>query len=216
MYDAIVVLAGGVQRDGGLSLDVRSRIERGVNLLCQGAARWLILTGRWGFLETTPPRLTEAEAMRRLAFRLGVPPQQTLKEERSQDTIGNAFFTKVRYFEPRGWRRIAVVTADFHIKRSRYVFRKILGPSYQLSFIAAPSRLSLQLRRKIDFRETALLALTKYWLEKIPDGATRAFDTLLTTKHPAYSRSPVNAGRHFARFVEQHPRYLKPLKSLLT
>lgn len=56
-----------------------------------------------------------------------VPATCILKESSSYDTIGNGFFSAMIHAVPAGWRRVAVVTSDFHMPRSRAIFEKIYG-----------------------------------------------------------------------------------------
>ncbi len=205
--DAIVVLAGGVAADGSLPLWVRFRVERGVTLWRNGIARTIILSGRWGFAEPIPPPTTEAQAMKRLAIHLGVPAKHILTEEQSQDTIGNAYFTQTTLLVRRGWTRLVIVTSDYHLARARYIFEKILGPKYVCRFVAAPSGLSPRARREHGVVERALLALTKHWLDRIPDGTTAYFAAFLACQHPGYSQLPTTAHRTLARFLHRTPRH---------
>lgn len=126
--------------------------------------------------------------MEQFALTFGVPADAILLEESSHDTIGNAYFTKRDILEPRGWHRILVVTSDYPVVRSGYLFNKVLGPSYQLTVIGAPSDPEKRVRR--DAFEAKSLELHKRWLDPIPDGDDAAIWHLMSTKHPAYSANP--------------------------
>lgn len=43
----------------------------------------------------------------------------------SYDTVGNAYYSLCIHVIPAGWRRLAVVTSDFHMPRSRALFADI-------------------------------------------------------------------------------------------
>lgn len=221
--DAIVVLAGGVAADGSLPHWVRSRVERGVTLWRNGTAPRIIMSGRWGFGERGSPPITEAQAMKRLALHLGVPAKCILTEEQSQDTIGNAYFTQTTLLVRPGWTRLVIVTSDYHLVRTRYVFQKILGPKYVCRFVAAPSGLPPRAKRERVVIERALLALTKHWLDRIPDGTTTYFAAFLACQHPGYSQLPTTAQRTLTHFLSRAPRhrpalawYLRFLASRIT
>lgn len=205
--DAIIILSGGVAADGSLPGWVRSRVERGVTLWRNGIAPRIIMSGRWGFGERGSPPITEAQAMKRLAVRLGVPAKDTRTEEQSRDTIGNAYFTQTTLLVRRGWTRLVVVTSDYHLARTRYVFQKILGPKYVCRFVAAPSGLSPRAKRERVVIERALLALTKHWLDRIPDGTTAYFAAFLACQHPGYSRLPEAAEQSLTHFLHRAPRH---------
>src|SRR4051794_26821945 len=65
----------------------------------------------------------EARAGAEYLERRGVDPQRILVEESSYDTIGNAYFSRVIHIVPRGFRRVLVITSQFHIPRTDAVFR---------------------------------------------------------------------------------------------
>ncbi|KAL4440424.1 hypothetical protein ABPG75_003425 [Micractinium tetrahymenae] len=52
----------------------------------------------------------------------GVPAADLLKEAQSYDTVGNGYFSLLQHALPAGWRRIAIVTSDFHMPRTRATF----------------------------------------------------------------------------------------------
>lgn len=55
----------------------------------------------------------------------GVPALSILKESSSYDTVGNGYFSAMIHAVPSGWKRIAVVTSEFHMPRSRAIFEKV-------------------------------------------------------------------------------------------
>jgi uncharacterized SAM-binding protein YcdF (DUF218 family) len=124
-HDALVVLAGGIKRQppngsptilGTLSLD---RLICGVTLFKEGRAPVLVLSGGIGdAFQKSPP---EADEMRNLAIRLGVPPSALVSETGSRTTAESA--VEVRRALPR-LRRILLVTSAFHLPRATALFRK--------------------------------------------------------------------------------------------
>lgn len=55
----------------------------------------------------------------------GIPALSILKESSSYDTVGNGYFSAMIHAVPSGWKRIAVVTSEFHMPRSRAIFEKV-------------------------------------------------------------------------------------------
>lgn len=200
--DAIVVLGGGVEPDGTLPQVPRTRVKRAVEIYDGGVAPRIILSGRCG-LTSPQPAVTEAAAMAAYARELGVPDDALLLEEESRDTLGNAYFTREWYLEPNGWTSIRVVTSDFHLSRAAWVFRKILGGSYDFSFVSAASGLS---PRELIFRaleECKLYIFLNEWLEAMEDADEHAIDRLMENEHPGYAEAPTLSHDEMRRRMEE-------------
>ena len=60
-----------------------------------------------------------------------------LLEERSKDTLENAFFTKVIHIDPLEIKHVTIITNSFHMPRAKQIFTNLFNPSYQLEFIEA-------------------------------------------------------------------------------
>ncbi len=187
--DAIVVLGGGVESDGSLPTVARTRVERAVELLREGIAPRMILSGRCGLL-ADEPAVTEAAAMAAAAEELGIPAEALHLEEESRDTLGNAFFVRERFLVPKAWRSIRVVTSDFHLSRAAWVFRKMLGSRYDFSFTSASSGLP---PRELIFRsleECRISIFLNEWLEAMEEGNEEAAARLIAHEHPGYADAP--------------------------
>jgi len=141
MHDALVVLGDALNPDGTLSQFGRDRVARGAELLRQEAARWMVLSGKGPGRGPGLKLPIEAVAMRELALSLGAPPDRILLEEESDSTLQNAYFTKVRILEPRGWTRLLLVTSAWHMDRAKLTFERILGRGYAIEPVAVPDGL---------------------------------------------------------------------------
>lgn len=187
--DAIVVLGGGVLPDGTLPPVARARVERGVELFESGVAPRLILSGRCG-LSAPEPAVTEAAAMAGYAAAFGVPRGALFLEDDAKDTLGNAYFTRERFLEPNGWTSIRVVTSDFHLSRAAWVFRKILGPGYDVSFVSAPSGLSPRELIGRALEECKITIFLNEWLQAVEDADDHAIERVMAQEHPGYADAP--------------------------
>lgn len=188
--DAIVVLGRGVRSDGSLALIARARVDRALELFHLGVAPRVIFAGRSALMGDDNPAVTEADAMAAYASSHGLPAKASFVEDESRDTIGNAFFTWRRWLRPNDWRSIRVVTTDYHIPRAAWIFRKVLGPSYDVAFSAAPSD---KFAASIRFRareESDIAAFLAGWLGDIGDGDVAAIERLITHDHPGYAKNP--------------------------
>lgn len=203
--DAIVVLGGGVHPDGTLPPVAGARVLRAVEMFEGGIAPRLILSGRCGLTAAEPP-VTEAAAMAKCAAAYGVPWSALIVEDDSKDTLGNAYFTWARFLEPNAWTSIRVVTSDFHLSRAAWVFRKILGPGYDVSFVSAPSGLSP--RELIDraLEECKITIFLNEWLEALGDADENAIENLISNEHPGYADAPTLTHDEMRRRLDEIAR----------
>jgi hypothetical protein len=51
-----------------------------------------------------------------------IHPTDLLKESASYDTVGNAYFSLTMHAIPAGWSKLAIVTSEFHMLRTRATF----------------------------------------------------------------------------------------------
>ena len=112
-HDVIVILGAG------LGPALRRRVAHGARLFHEGKAEQVIVTG--GAIGSRP---TEAEVMRALALKHGVPDERIIIEDKATRTLENALHT-VRIMEDRGWARALVVSDPFHLPRALFLFRRL-------------------------------------------------------------------------------------------
>jgi uncharacterized SAM-binding protein YcdF (DUF218 family) len=94
-------------------------------LRCRHAA-WLYQNGWQAPIVVSGGRQGDrviAEIMREALVKEGVPAEQVWLEGQSQSTYENALYT-ARLLQPRGIRRIALVTEAYHMLRAARVFRR--------------------------------------------------------------------------------------------
>lgn len=121
-FDVIVVLGAKQAPDGTPGPAIERRMAEAIRLWREGLAPNLILSGGATLVQTP-----EAESMAAVARAAGVPDEALHLEARSTRTLENAVFT-VEILRQRGWRRVMVVTDDFHMRRAVYCFRALGQP----------------------------------------------------------------------------------------
>lgn len=189
--DALVVLGRGTDPDGSLPQLAKQRVERAAELFAWQTAPRIIFSGRCSLMTDDIPPVTEARAMADYAIELGLPPEALLVEEKSRDTIGNAYFVLRDHLEPNDWTSVRVVTSDFHIQRAAWVFQKVLGVGYDVSFSAAPSELDHSTIAARAREEADITAFLMEWLENVADGDPVALNRVITSEHPGYAADPL-------------------------
>jgi uncharacterized SAM-binding protein YcdF (DUF218 family) len=204
--DAIVVLGSSLAEDGSLPPHARQRAERAVTLHAAGVAPRLIFSGRCNLMASGDPHVTEAAAMAAHAVSLGVPREVVLLEEESKDTIGNAYFVLRRHLEPNGWTSVRVVTSDFHVPRTTWVFQKVFGAAYDVSFSPASSELDAEIIAARARAEGDIMTFLMEWIGDFPEGDRGAVERLIWEEHPGYAASPTVPREYIRQRVEEIAR----------
>jgi hypothetical protein len=192
-YEAIIVAGGGVRAGGELPAYVRRRLDRAIEV--QGDA--MLITASAGTVHRPPPLdadgfpIFESVAAGRYLIARGVDPHTILPETCSYDTIGNAYFARTIHVEPRGFRRLLVITSAFHMPRTEAIFRWVFGldappGGYELDFesVSDEDIPSDVLADRIE-RERASLDRLPATIARI--GSMRALNEWLYTEHAAYA-----------------------------
>lgn len=164
---AIIVLGAGITPTGEPSPASALRTAKAVELAGLLPDAVLIMSGNTPIRTTEAAKeYTEAAIMKKYAVSLGINSQKVLLENDSRDTLANATLTKKNHLTPRQLRNIIVVTSSFHIPRAEYLFRKVLGSGYAMTFVSAggetkPGRL---------IKEERSLAFARALLDSAADG----------------------------------------------
>ncbi len=123
--EAIVVLSGHVvgpsrkRPRAELGADTYRRVRHASWLHLEWEALPVVASGG----SADQGRANRAEVMRQRLIAEGVPPERILVENRSRSTWENAVYTR-EMLEPRGIRRIALVTDAVHMWRAEGAFRE--------------------------------------------------------------------------------------------
>jgi uncharacterized SAM-binding protein YcdF (DUF218 family) len=118
--DAIIVLGGGLLRNGVLNQESLRRTVRGIELYKQGLAPSLVLLGP---AQPDEPKPTEAEVRANLARAVGIPMDAIIKLETANTTVEESRQSAV-LLRPRGVHRIILVTESMHMRRAQSVFER--------------------------------------------------------------------------------------------
>lgn len=119
--DLILVLGGGVERDGSISPIVADRIAEGVHLASEGWGNTLVFSGGPAH---NNERFVESVQMAAYLRDHWTIAANVITEERSISTRTNAEYTRLLMAE-QGWNTAIVVTSAFHTRRACNVFRKL-------------------------------------------------------------------------------------------
>jgi len=192
-YDACVVLGGGITNDGQVSSTSKARVDDAFGHYKNGEVSLLLMSGLGSWRHGSPPRVTEAKVMFNYAVSLGLNPKAILQEEKSKDTISNAYFCKIDFALPRNWQRLLVITSSHHLPRTEYTFGKVFGGEFDIDFVGVEA---LGTRHK---QEDKIFPIIKSYLDPITPGDHEAVGKLLHKVHPGFNNDPASR----AKLLEQ-------------
>ncbi|SFR64025.1 YdcF family protein [Halogeometricum limi] len=176
----IVVVLGHRLESNHIHDRLRRRVEMGMKAFDVTDASHLVFTGA----QTNPEvERTECGVMGDYAVRRGVDPDRILLDPSAYDTIGNAYFTRVLVDDVGlDVRDVAVVTDDFHARRSQYAFEQCFGRG-----VAVDTTYAVETDTPVDSHGTrSKLAQTESFFESITPGDIEAIQHRLHTDHDCY------------------------------
>lgn len=132
-----IVLGSGITAEGTATAVTEIRARAAAEFIKAHPMR-LILSGKRAPSDSACHGCTEASAMAEIIAANGVERQLLLLEDQSFDTLGNAVFSARRYLAHETPGTLYVITSPFHMQRSLYVFRKVLGRRWKVVPQPAP------------------------------------------------------------------------------
>lgn len=179
VYDIIIVLGGGINKNGILPPWVIGRLDKIFEILKQHPTQRILLSGkgRDGF------PTTEAEAMKMHLMDRGVSGNLLLMEDQSEDTIQNAYYCQKLFLKPLHVNSALIITNDFHLLRTELIFKHILGKYYFSEFTGVDNSMIehrlLELRSKT---EEAQIEFCNMFFKSFPAGDLKPVEDFLFNK----------------------------------
>ena len=124
----VILLGGGVKKNGELSFNQMERLKSAVSYLDNHPGSKIIVSGGKCLLQD----YVEAEIMEENLVKMGVSPWQIIKEDESQDTIENLKFSAMIIADKNGCsvqsamqEPVTVVTSFFHLARAERIAKRL-------------------------------------------------------------------------------------------
>ena len=118
--DLIVMVGGGEA----------SRMEKAAALFKEGYAEKVLITP-----VVESEQFAQSSA---LAVENGIPPSALLLDHEATSTYQNALYT-MEIMEEEGMSSALVVTSDYHVKRTKYIYDKLNDGSFEFRYISSLS-----------------------------------------------------------------------------
>lgn len=183
----IVVLGGGISKDGVLSNISKGNIDKAIELYNKNSQQYIIVSGKYYFGLKYIPAKTEAQAMKEYAISLEVDADHIIMEQQSLDTLGNAYFTDKIISSMTNIKAITVVAMDLHMRRVNYIFGKIFGNRFELYFVTVKSNLSEEEIKKRNENEADNMDLLMKIFGGVRKGDNIEFARLIERTDPLYA-----------------------------
>jgi uncharacterized SAM-binding protein YcdF (DUF218 family) len=122
--DAIVVLS-----DDNFYAD---RSTHAAELIRQGVAPIVIASGR-----RLRPSAGICELMEHDLIERGVPKDKIVLFPHDAASTAEEAVAVTRFAAQHGWKKVIIVTSNFHTRRARYIFQKVAPPGMEISIASA-------------------------------------------------------------------------------
>jgi hypothetical protein len=112
-------------------------------------------------------------------------------ETTSYDTIGNAFYTRTTHTDINGWRRLLIVTNEFHMERTRAIFDWIFGlPPTSTGSSSSSSSSSGKMKYDLYYLSSPNVGLTEEAVGARRQREAQSVTTLAQALIPKYKSLP--------------------------
>ena len=187
-YDCIIVLGGGVNSQGKCPWWVKLRLEKALELYKKDFADKILLSGRLS-KTLSKSRFREYKVMKEYLLSKNIPESRIILEKKSTDTFENAYYLRL-ILDKYKWKKIIVVTNNFHMKRARETFLIVFGKKYKIHFEEAGVKAKdpKKLRKREIFEREILKLLRKEVFSNIKKGNLASVRRFLFDKKNGYSK----------------------------
>lgn len=129
-YDAVIILGGGVRKNGSLPIWVYRRLRKALEF--KDKTKYFITSSAYTInkkpvLNKMGFPVNESVKMGELLVKSGIDISRIITERWSHDTIGNAYFTRLIHTDQLNLKKLLIITSEFHMPRSKAIFEWIFG-----------------------------------------------------------------------------------------
>ena len=179
--DVVIVLANQMDSSGALNLESRARAEKAIKVLSEKKIPSIVTCG-WAYRSDSDIKIANAFKAY-IVNTLGMDPKRVITELNSRDTVGDAFFTKTKLAIPCGWRKICVVTSEYHVPRTKEIFKFIYGDEFDISIFGV----NVEFDDNVIQRELASIRAFRKTFFGVESGNDSQILSRLRECHPFYN-----------------------------
>lgn len=137
MNKIAVVLGGGLNLETQqINLVTQTRFDKVIEL--ESDFDYIISCGDKTYKKEIEFRVqkTEAKAGEEYLLSKGIDSSKIILEEDSRDTFSNAYYVRKKLEELNLGNQLTIITSNFHMSKSKYIFEFVFGVNYNLRFIS--------------------------------------------------------------------------------
>ena len=212
-YDAMFVLAGGIDSDGLVYPWVERRLDLARKIYNGRKSKIICLVGgtyhRPPILNNKGYAIHESTSCSEYLIQTGVNPKDIYREWSSYDTIANGYFSFVNFILPMDLKKIVVITSEFHMMRTKLIFdwlNEIFKRDIKINYYSVSDEdldsdiIDIRIQREIK----SVLSLSKNLIPKIRD--VKGFHKFIYEDHKAYC-SEIELERKDTTTVQERESY---------
>ncbi|MCH9845587.1 MAG: YdcF family protein [Alphaproteobacteria bacterium] len=189
LYDIAIVLGHEIDAHAVPDAQTRARLDKVAQLYANGLVTRIMVMG-WAYRDDTSISL--AQGMKNhLMTSHHLPDSSIIANEKSRDTVGDAFFSRQIYDKMQCQNQtLVVITSDYHVARAEIIFKFIYGDGYRIDVIGtiADAEGAQQADRRLQEAEQASLAAFYKTFKLAQKGDLQSISDAIYELHPLYRR----------------------------
>ena len=178
---AVIVLSHLMNIHGQLGNESKSRAKLAYKIFTSIDSKSLILTLGWDYRDDS--NIPIAISMRDYLISQGIDSKKIMIDINSRDTVGDAIFSKINFYDKYLFKELHIVTSDYHTERTKFIFEKIIPCKIKVH----GSKTNQGNNKKIS--EEKSLEAFKSTFSDTNFKSNKSLIKTLTTKHPFYNGS---------------------------
>lgn len=178
---ALVILSHLMDSNGNLEKESILRIDKALKLYDYFKYDYFITSG-WDYREDTRLKIGDVMAQELINNR-SIKKNHIIIDTNARDTVGDAFFIRRRILK-FPIKKMTVITSDYHVKRTKIIFKKFFEPKIKIEIVGAETN-------KVNYDT----------LNKYEELSTKAFMKTFS------SVNFLSDDEVFKRLIEKHPYY---------
>lgn len=178
---AVIVLSHLMNMHGQLGNESKSRAKLAYKIFTSIDRKSLILTLGWDYRDDL--NIPIAISMRDYLITQGIDRKKIHIDINSRDTVGDAIFSKINFYDKYLFKELHIVTSDYHTERTKFIFEKIMPCKIRVH----GSKTKQGSNKKIS--EEKSLEAFKSTFSDTNFKSNKSLIKTLITKHPFYNGS---------------------------